>query len=67
MPTLADVRMRVNELLDSIPLLGPNITHSNEQHEQIVMAILTGRADAAAQAMTEHLSGTASLLRGFLE
>lgn len=66
-PLLAEVRMRVNELLDNIPSLGPNIAHSDLQHEQIVTAILTGRADAAAQAMTEHLAGTALLLRGFLE
>jgi len=66
-PLIADVRMRVNELLDNIPSLGPNIAHSNEQHEQIAIAILTGRPDVAAQAMTEHLVGTALLLRGFLE
>ncbi|PXA70797.1 FadR/GntR family transcriptional regulator [Cryobacterium arcticum] len=66
-PLLAEVRMRVNELLDSIPSLGPNIAHSNRQHEQIVMAILTGNPEAAALAMTEHLVGTALLLRGFLE
>ncbi|GAA1206788.1 FadR/GntR family transcriptional regulator [Rhodoglobus aureus] len=66
-PLIADVRMRVNELLDNIPSLGPNIAHSNTQHEQIAIAILTGRPDAAAQAMTEHLAGTALLLRGFLE
>jgi len=66
-PLIADVRMRANELLDSIPSLGPNITHSNTQHEQIAIAILTGRPDAAAQAMSEHLAGTALLLRGFLE
>ena len=66
-PLLAEVRMRVNELLDSIPSLGPNIAHSNRQHEQVVMAILTGNPEAAALAMTEHLAGTALLLRGFLE
>jgi DNA-binding FadR family transcriptional regulator len=66
-PLLAEVRMRVNELLDSIPSLGPNIAHSNRQHEQIVMAVLTGNPEAAAQAMAEHLAGTALLLRGFLE
>ena len=66
-PLLADVRMRLNELLDAIPLLAPNIAHSDKQHEQIVIAILTGRPDAAAEAMREHLSGTALLLRGFLE
>jgi DNA-binding FadR family transcriptional regulator len=67
MPLLAEVRMRVNELLDHIPSLGPNIAHSDRQHEQIVTAILTGRADAAARAMTEHLAGTALLLRAFLD
>src|SRR6185312_2165673 len=36
---VADVRMRVNELLDEIPLLPPNIAHSNAQHEAIVAAI----------------------------
>ncbi|TFB65123.1 FadR/GntR family transcriptional regulator [Cryobacterium sp. Hz9] len=66
-PLLADVRMRVNELLDAIPLLAPNIAHSNQQHEQIVIAILTGRPDTAAEAMRDHLSGTALLLRGFLD
>ena len=67
MPLLADVRMRVNELLDAIPLLAPNIAHSDRQHERIVIAILSGRPDAAAAAMREHLSGTALLVRGFLQ
>ena len=65
-PLLADNRMRLNELLDHIPLLQPNIEHSNEQHEAIVIAILTGDADRAASAMLEHLEGSAVLLRGFL-
>ncbi len=63
---VADVRMRVNELLDEIPLLPPNLEHSNAQHEQIVSAILRGDPAAARQAMAEHLAGTAALLRGFL-
>lgn len=63
---VADARMRVNELLDRIPLLSPNLAHSNEQHEQVVSHILHGDADAARRAMAEHLDGTASLLRGFL-
>lgn len=63
---MADNRMRVNALLDRIPLLPPNIAHSNEQHERIVWAVLSGDADGAAAAMAEHLEGTASLLRGFL-
>lgn len=63
---IAQTRVRVNELLDEIPLLPPNIVHSNSQHEAIVMAILTGRAEDAETAMRDHLSGSASLLRGFL-
>lgn len=63
---VAQTRVKINELLDEIPLLPPNIAHSNSQHEAIVMAILTGRADDAQNAMRDHLSGSAALLRGFL-
>jgi DNA-binding FadR family transcriptional regulator len=63
---LADNRTAVNDLLDRIPLLSPNIEHSNEQHEAIVVAILTGDAERAATAMVEHLEGTSALLRAFL-
>ena len=65
-PLLADNRTRVNELLERIPLLEPNIGHSNQQHEAIVVAILTGDAERAVAAMDEHLEGSAALLRGFL-
>jgi DNA-binding GntR family transcriptional regulator len=65
-PLLAENRMRVNGLLDEIPLLQPNIEHSNEQHEAIVIAILTGDIERAASAMLEHLEGSAALLRAFL-
>jgi DNA-binding FadR family transcriptional regulator len=63
---MADVRMRLNELLDAIPLLERNIQHSNDQHQAIVAAILAGDPDSARRAMQEHLSGTAALLRAFL-
>ncbi|HWM32968.1 MAG TPA: FCD domain-containing protein [Pseudolysinimonas sp.] len=63
---MADNRTRVNELLDSFPLLTRNIEHSNRQHEEIVMAILSGNEEGAAEAMREHLEGSAALLRGFL-
>lgn len=63
---LADNRTRVNQLLDGIPLIARNIEHSNEQHEAIVVAILTGNPEKAAAAMVEHLQGSAALLRGFL-
>jgi len=63
---LAENRSRINELLDSFPLLARNIEHSNRQHQAIVMAILAGDADGAAEAMREHLEGSGALLRGFL-
>jgi DNA-binding FadR family transcriptional regulator len=63
---VASTRMRVNELLEQIPLLTPNIGHSNHQHEEIVQAILRGQPDLAEMAMRDHLEGTAALLRGFL-
>jgi GntR family transcriptional repressor for pyruvate dehydrogenase complex len=63
---MADNRSRINELLDSFPLLPRNIEHSNRQHERIVVAILAGDAESAAEAMREHLDGSGALLRGFL-
>jgi GntR family transcriptional regulator, L-lactate dehydrogenase operon regulator len=63
---VADVRTRVNELLDAIPLLSTNIEHSNVQHRAVVSAILSGDPGAARAAMAEHLAGTAALLRAFL-
>ena len=63
---VADIRIKVNELLDAIPLLEVNIDHSNTQHRRIVDAILSANPEAARQAMDEHLEGTAALLRGFL-
>ncbi|MEU3275075.1 FCD domain-containing protein [Saccharomonospora sp. NPDC006951] len=63
---VADVRMRVNGLLDEIPLLEPNLDHSNAQHAEVVEAILAGDPSSARAAMAEHVEGTASLLRGFL-
>lgn len=63
---VADNRMRINRLLDEIPLLERNIAHSDEQHRTLVTAILAGQADAAAAAVEEHLAGSAALLRGFL-
>jgi DNA-binding FadR family transcriptional regulator len=63
---VADVRTRVNDLLDAIPLLERNIAHSDRQHARVVRAVVAGRPHAAAAAMDEHLAGSAALLRGFL-
>jgi GntR family transcriptional regulator, transcriptional repressor for pyruvate dehydrogenase complex len=64
---VAENRMRLNELLDHIPVVPRNIAHSDEQHEAIVMAILAGDADKAGKAMTAHVWGSAALLHGFLD
>jgi DNA-binding FadR family transcriptional regulator len=63
---VAEARMRLNTLLDTIPLLDRNIAHSNRQHDRIVDAILRQDVRDAREAMTEHLAGSAALLRGFL-
>ncbi len=66
-PLVAENRMRLNSLLDRIPLLPRNIAHSDEQHEAIVIAILAGDAQGAAAAMRAHSAGSAALLHGFLD
>jgi DNA-binding FadR family transcriptional regulator len=66
-PLVAENRMRLNGLLDQIPLLPRNIAHSDEQHEAIVIAILAGDGEAAATAMRAHVAGSAALLHGFLD
>ncbi|MEU4514085.1 FCD domain-containing protein [Nonomuraea wenchangensis] len=62
----ADARSRVSDLLNAIPMLQVNLEHAAVQHRAIVDAILAGDPDAARRAMTEHLEGTAALLRAFL-
>lgn len=64
---VAQNRMRLNEMLDRIPLLARNIAHSDEQHQAIVAAVIDGDADRATDAMTAHVWGSASLLHGFLD
>jgi GntR family transcriptional repressor for pyruvate dehydrogenase complex len=63
---VADVQMRLDELLRAIPVIPANIAHSDRQHAAIVDAILGGQADRARIEMEEHIDGTAALLRGFL-
>ena len=63
---VADVQMRLTELLRGIPVIPANILHSDRQHAAIVAAILGGQPDLARSAMEEHIDGTAALLRGLL-
>lgn len=64
--SLAEARMRLNDLLNAIPVLERNIDHSAVQHRAMAEAILAGDVEAARRATEEHLEGTAALLRGFL-
>src|ERR1700754_1208321 len=66
-PLVAENRMRLNGLLDQIPLLPRNIGHSDEQHEVIVVAILAGDGEGAAGGMRGHVEGAAAPLHGFLD
>jgi DNA-binding FadR family transcriptional regulator len=63
---VADVQMRLDELLRAIPVIPGNIAHSDQQHAAIVDAILGGDIGRARGEMEEHVDGTAALLRGFL-
>jgi len=63
---VAEARLRINDLLDAIPMLAVNLKHSAEQHQRVTAAILGGQPEIARQAMAEHVEGTAVLLRGFL-
>jgi DNA-binding FadR family transcriptional regulator len=63
----ADARVRLNDLLNAIPVLQRNIDHTAAQHTAIVEGILAGDPGRAQRAVAEHLDGTAALLRGFLE
>nr|WP_285757859.1 FCD domain-containing protein [Nocardiopsis ansamitocini] len=64
---LADARMRVNDLLNAMPMLAKNLEHSRAQHAAIVAAIQARDPEAARAAVTEHLDGTSALLRAFLD
>ena len=64
--TVADVQARLDELLAAIPVFGVNIAHSAAHHRRITRAIAGGDPDAARVAMSEHVAGTAALLRGLL-
>lgn len=66
MAAVTQVQAELDEMLQAIPVLSPNIAHSTAQHEAIVKAILAGDGRKAARVMTEHCEDTAALLRGLL-
>lgn len=62
----ADLRTRLNEALNAMPMMQPNLANANAQHSEIVAAILSACPDQAARVMREHLAGTEALLQGFV-
>ncbi|MFD9128079.1 FadR/GntR family transcriptional regulator [Kitasatospora sp. NPDC059571] len=64
--SIAEARMRLNDLLNAIPMLERNIEHAADQHRAMVDAILAGDGEGARRATEEHLGATAALLRAFL-
>jgi DNA-binding FadR family transcriptional regulator len=63
---VADVQLRLDQLLAAIPVIRRNLDHSDAQHSRIVDAILAGDPHVARSIMEEHCDGTAELLRGLL-
>lgn len=63
---VTQVQAVLHEMLTAIPVLGPNIAHSNAQHRGVVDAVLAGDPAAARLAMEDHCDATAALLRGLL-
>ena len=66
MAAVTQVQAELDEMLQAIPVLAPNIAHSTAQHRSIVRAILAGKPTRAERVMTEHCDDTAALLRGLL-
>lgn len=64
--SVTQVQALLHDMLTAIPVLAPNIAHSNAQHRLVVEAILAGDAAAARRAMEVHCDATAALLRGLL-
>lgn len=63
---VADVQLRLDELLQAIPVIERNIEHSDVQHRAVVDAVLGGDGVRARRVMEEHVDATGALLRGFL-
>lgn len=63
---VADVQMRLTDMLEAIPVLPQTLQRSHRRHAAIAEAILAGRAEDARRHMREHLRSTATHLRGFL-
>jgi GntR family transcriptional repressor for pyruvate dehydrogenase complex len=63
---VSQARSLISDLLCGIPVLAPNIAHSDAQHAEIVEAVLTGDHVRAQSVMEEHCEATSALVRALL-
>lgn len=63
---ITQVQRSVHEMLMAIPVLAPNIGHSDDQHGAVLRAIIAGNPLRARRVMEEHCDDTAALLRGLI-
>jgi GntR family transcriptional repressor for pyruvate dehydrogenase complex len=63
---VSQARSMTADLLCAIPVLAPNIAHSDAQHAEIVEAVLTGDHLRAQAVMEEHCEATSALVRALL-
>lgn len=64
---VANIQLMLNQsLLRVVPVMGPAVAHSHQQHARIVDAILQSDAERARRVMEDHVGATAELMRGFL-
>jgi GntR family transcriptional regulator, transcriptional repressor for pyruvate dehydrogenase complex len=63
---VSQARSMTADLLCAIPVLAPNIAHSDAQHAEIVEAVLTGDHLRAQVVMEEHCEATSALVRALL-
>ncbi|MDX6234610.1 MAG: GntR family transcriptional regulator, transcriptional repressor for pyruvate dehydrogenase complex [Nocardioidaceae bacterium] len=65
---IANVQLILNErLLQIVPVMGPALDHSNQQHAAVVDAIISNDVEGARQIMSEHVGATSALIRTFLD
>ena len=63
---VSQARALTADLLCGIPVLAPNIAHSDSQHAEIVEAVLAGDHLRAQLVMEEHCEATSALVRALL-
>lgn len=63
---VSEVQVRLTDLLNAFVWIEEAISHGNDQHHEIVEAIIAGQAKVAREAMEEHVEATAALIRGLV-